>query len=87
MSSLLPTHPEKRICGLHHIAIFLRVLPYQYLPHQSGYDFFISIKHENANAMPELHILHIHNFRGKATSGSKYFNIMVNSDYLAGVRY
>ena len=43
MTSLLPTNPNEGSEGCNHIAIPQRVLLYWYLPHHSGYGFFICI--------------------------------------------
>ena len=43
MTSLLPTNPKEGSEGCNHIAISQSALLYRYLPHQSGYGFFICI--------------------------------------------
>ena len=43
MTSLLPTNPKEGNEGCNHIAISQCALLYRYLPHQSGYGFFICI--------------------------------------------
>ena len=43
MASLLPTNPKEESEDYNHIAISQYALLYRYLPHQSGYGFFICI--------------------------------------------
>jgi len=90
MTSLPPTHPKDECEGCNHIAISQRALLYRYLPHQSGYGFFICIKICECKcnvAMHELHMPQIYNFKGNASTDNILQYKSQFQNYLAGVRY
>ena len=93
VTSLLPTNPKEGSEGCNHITISQRALLYRYLPHQSGYGFFICIfnmrvQMYDCNAWTS-NTSKFYNFKSNATSGKtyKFTNKAKFRSYLASVSF
>ena len=93
MTSLLPTNPKDGSEGSNHIAISQCALVYRYLPHQSGYGFFICIfnmrvQMYDCNAWTS-YTSKIYNFKSNAKSWKtyKFTNKAKFRSYLASVNF
>ena len=88
-----PQIPRKEVEGYNHITLSQRALMYRYLPHQSGYGFFICIfnmrvQKYDCNAWTS-YASKIYNSKSNATSGYTYksTNKIKFRSYLASVSF